>query len=322
MNLAGNADDRSKVPDFACRQNIRYDRRQLKVSDFNDIKLPASSHESDTVALAHGAFEHPDVDHDAFVGIEVRVENKALEGSRGVPRRRRNPVLDSPQQVVDASPRLRTDQAGIERIYAHDFLDLASRLVDIGIWQVDLVNGDHNREVVVDGQVGIRHSLCFDPLGGIDDQHSPLACRKAARYFVVEVNMARSVNEVEHHFSPVSPSVRQTDWVSLDSDPALFLKVHLIQDLITPVLENEPGPFQKPVGERRLPVVYMRNDAEVPNPGWVHAPRLFRGNGYLTRRLEDYLLAIAAYHYRVSALELSLKDTIGQLVLHLMLNQP
>ena len=56
----------------------------------------------------------------------------------------------------------------------------------------------------------------------------------------------------------------------LDRDAAFLLEVHLIQDLITLVFQDEAGSLKKTVSERGLAVIDMGNDTEVPYAFRVH----------------------------------------------------
>ena len=79
---------------------------------------------------------------------------------------------------------------------------------------------------------------------------------------------------------PLVP-VRQPDGLGLDRDPALALQVHLVQVLLAHVAVGDGvGELEQAVGERRLPVVDVRDDAEVADPaGSVTARHRTGGDG-------------------------------------------
>jgi len=66
----------------------------------------------------------------------------------------------------------------------------------------------------------------------------------------------------------------------LDRDPALALEVHRVEELLGHLpLGERPRPLHQAVGERRLTVVDVRDDREVPDVG-LHGPvAVPRGRG-------------------------------------------
>ena len=47
------------------------------------------------------------------------------------------------------------------------------------------------------GQIDIGQGLGFDALRGIDNEQGPFTSRQAARYFVIEVDVPRRVDEIQ-----------------------------------------------------------------------------------------------------------------------------
>ncbi len=78
--------------------------------------------------------------------------------------------------------------------------------------------------------------------------------------------MPGRVDQVELVGLPVPRGVRQADGVGLDRDPALALEVHRVEDLVAEVpRRHRPAALDQAVGERRLAVVDVGDDAEVPD---------------------------------------------------------
>ena len=76
--------------------------------------------------------------------------------------------------------------------------------------------------------------------------------------------MARSVDEVELVLLPVLGVVVDADGLGLDGDAPLALQVHAVEHLLAHVaLGDGVGHLQDAVGQRRLPVVDVGDDAEV-----------------------------------------------------------
>ena len=84
--------------------------------------------------------------------------------------------------------------------------------------------------------------------------------------------MPRGVDQVEDVVGGVDRP-RQPDRLRLDRDAALTLDVHPVEVLRAHVPGvDETGEIQHPVGQRRLAMVDVGDDAEVADVGLVHDP--------------------------------------------------
>ena len=76
--------------------------------------------------------------------------------------------------------------------------------------------------------------------------------------------MTGCVDQVELIGKSVDGAVHHPHGFRLDSDALLALKVHLVEDLRREIaLRDRAGHLKQPVGERGLPVIDVRDDAEV-----------------------------------------------------------
>ena len=76
---------------------------------------------------------------------------------------------------VHALPGLGADGYRVGRIEANRALDHFARAFDIRTGQIDFVDDRNDLEPVVDSQIGVRKSLCFHALRGIDYQKCAFA---------------------------------------------------------------------------------------------------------------------------------------------------
>jgi hypothetical protein len=103
----------------------------------------------------------------------------------------------------------------------------------------------------------------------IDDQDGAFARLERLLDFVVEVDMAGRVDEVEHE--PLAGGilfalvvVEDGDGRRLNGDAALALQVHVVENLVLELaLGDGAGPHEEAVGERGLSVVDVGDDGEV-----------------------------------------------------------
>ena len=78
--------------------------------------------------------------------------------------------------------------------------------------------------------------------------------------------MARRVDEIQLIALPVLRQVLEGDRVTLDGDAALAFELHAIQDLVAKVpCPDRVASLDETIGERRLAVVDVGDDAEIAN---------------------------------------------------------
>ena len=240
-------------------------------ADLLDPVLRARVHQADAAAGAQGAVEEAHQQDGAAVGVVLGVEQERTQRLLGVARGGRQLGDDRLQQVVDAGAELRRDVDRLERVEGEVPVDLLHHPVDVGGREVDLVDHRHDREVELHGQVEVGDGLRLDPLGGVDDQEGALAAHQRAADLVGEVDVPGGVDQVQLVRPPVFRRVRHGDAVGLDGDPALALEVHRVEDLVAELPRlHRPAALDEAVGERRLAVVDVRDDAEVADV--VHGP--------------------------------------------------
>ena len=117
-------------------------------------------------------------------------------------------------------------------------------------------------EVVLEREVAVGEGLRLDALRRVDEEQRALARGQAARHLVAEVDVAGRVDEVQDVVVPVEPHV-----LRLDGDAPLPLEVHRVEVLGPHVPRVDgAGELEDAVGERRLAVVDVGDDAEVAEP--------------------------------------------------------
>ena len=129
----------------------------------------------------------------------------------------------------------------------------------------------------------VRQRLRLDPLGRVDQEDRPLTRREAPRHLVGEVDVPGRVDQVQLVLHALA-RVREPYGLGLDGDAALALQVHPVEVLLAHLaLVHGVCEVQDPVGQRRLAVVDVRDDAEVPDARLVHRAPSVRGGMLETR---------------------------------------
>ena len=190
----------------------------------------------------------------------------ARAGACAVALRRRDPLDDRVEHVLDAGARLRRDAKHAVGVVGEQVGELLRDAVGVGLRQVDLVDERDDLEVVLDREVGVRERLRLDPLRRVGDEQRALARLQRARDLVGEVDVARRVDQVQLVALPQDPHR-----LRLDRDPALALEVHRVEHLRAHLaLRDGVRELEDAIGERRLAVVDVRDDREVADVLLVH----------------------------------------------------
>ena len=88
---------------------------------------------------------------------------------------------------------------------AEHLLDLRGVALGVGGGEVDLVERGDDLEVVLERLVAVGQGLGLDALGGVDQQHRPLAGGQRPAHLVAEVDVAGGVDQMEDVVPPRSP---------------------------------------------------------------------------------------------------------------------
>jgi hypothetical protein len=260
-------------------------------ADLEHLVHDAVRHHLDPVAVAELAVDHPDVGDHAAVGVVDGVEDQRAGRRVGVADRRRGLLDDLVQQSLDAEAGLGRGLQHVGRVAADQPGQLRGVLLGLRRGKVDLVEHRDDVQVGVHGQVQVGQGLGLDALRGVDEQHRGLTRLERAGHLVGEVDVAGGVDHVQHVRARVGPLVvavrdrpRHPHRLALDRDATLALDVHPVE-VLRPrgTLVDDPGELQHAVGERRLAVVDVRDDAEVPDDrgiGVARAGLAGRGGGH------------------------------------------
>ena len=230
----------------------------------------AADHELDVLALLDDAVHDADQDDDAQIGVVPAVDQHRFQRRVAIPLGRGNLRDDRFQYVVDADARLGAGEHRFGCVEADHLLDLRLHLFRFGRRQVDLVDDRHDFMIMLDRLIDIGERLRLHALGGIHHQQRAFASGEAARHFIGEVDMARRVHQVELVGAPILGDIVEPHRLRLDGDAALFLDVHIIEDLRAHFAVGEAtGALDQPIGQGRFAMVDMRDDREVTDLGQV-----------------------------------------------------
>jgi hypothetical protein len=176
------------------------------------------------------------------------------------------------QHRFDAEAALRADQQRIARRNRQHIFDLLLHLIGLRRGEIDLVHDRNDRQVVLRREKRVRDGLRFDALARVHHQQRPFARRQGARNFIGKIHVARRIDEIELIHVAIARRIIQADGMGFDGDTALALEVHGVQNLLHHLaLRERAGSFEQPVGQRRFPMIDVRDDGEIADEFRVHA---------------------------------------------------
>ena len=85
---------------------------------------------------------------------------------------------------------------------------------------------------MLQGQIGVGQRLGLDALGRIHNEQRALAGSQRTGYFVIEVYVARGVDQVHAVGLAVQGLILHQDRVGFDGDAPFPLQIHIVQQLV------------------------------------------------------------------------------------------
>src|SRR5438067_2762912 len=268
-------DRRRHITDLTRGQPVRWARARREPPDLVHLVDLARVHHPDLRARHDLAIDDTHVCDDAAVCVVVRVEDEGAQRLGRVAARGRHAVDDGLEDVVRADAKLGRREDDLVTWDAGDVGDLLRDHLRLRGVEVDLVDHGDDRQARLDRLVEIGQRLRLDALRGVDDEDRALARGQRPRHLIGEVDVTRRVDEVQLVGLAIFRRVGHADRLQLDGDPTLALQVHRVEDLVLHVaLADRTGLLQQAVGQRRLAVIDVGDDAEVPDQ------RLLRGDSH------------------------------------------
>ena len=160
-------------------------------------------------------------------------------------------------------------------VEADHILDLLLDAFRFGGRKIDFVQDRDDLVIVVERLIDVCKSLRFDALACVDHEERALARSQTAAHLIREVHMSWRVHQVELIKLAILRTVIEPDGLCLDRDPALFLDLHIVENLSLTrhfAVGHAAAKLDEPVRKRRFAVIDMRNDGEISDVReWRHA---------------------------------------------------
>ena len=119
---------------------------------------------------------------------------------------------------------------------------------------------------MIDRLINVCKRLGLDALGGVNHEHRALAGGKCAGNFIIEIDVARSINQIENIKLAVLRFIIQADGLCLNSNSALPFQLHIIQNLSFHFsLRQDACQFKNSVCQGRFSMVDMCNNTKIPD---------------------------------------------------------
>ena len=271
LRVADVLDPGEHESDLADTQLVDGRRLRREHADLLDLVLLSLRHQPDLHPRPEHAVDHAREDDHAAIRVVPRIEDECFQRRVRLASRRRQALDDGLEDLVDAGPFFRTREDRACGVETDDVLDLPLGLVRLRTRQIDLVDDRNDLEVVLDGKVRVGQRLRLHALRRVDEQQRPFTRGQRPRDLVGKIHVARRIDQVQHVLLAVVGRIRQADRVRLDGDATLALEVHAVEHLRLHLARLERAShLEKTVSQRRLAVVDVRDDGEVPDVPWIH----------------------------------------------------
>src|SRR3989338_286341 len=153
---------------------------------------------------------------------------------------------------------------------AEELGDFRLGLCHARVGQVYLVDGGDDGKPELLRLFQISKRLRLHALGAIHQQHRPFHGGKRARHFVAEVHMAGSIDQIKLVAGSLQ-LIGHADRLHFDGDAAFALDGHRVEHLVLHLpFFDRFGQIQKPVRQRGLAVIDVRDDAEITDVFLIH----------------------------------------------------
>jgi hypothetical protein len=259
---------RGQVADLAGAEQVDGGHTRAEDAQLEQVGGDSGLHHPHPLVGTQGAVDQPDVGDDPLVSVVVGVEDHRPRRRFGVPGRGGHQAHDRFQDLFRAHPGLGRGADALVGGEADHALDLLRHHLGLGAGQVDLVDHRDERQVVLERLVGVGQGLGLDSLSGVHHQQGALAGGEGPGDLVAEVDVARRVDQIELVGVAVVCGVEHAHRFGLDGDSLLPLQVHLVEDLLLELASGDgAGVLQEAIGQRRLAVVDVGDDAEVTDVG-------------------------------------------------------
>ena len=220
----------------------------------------------DGLALADGTLHDAEQHHHAHIGVILAVEHQRPQGRFGIALGGGDVVHHVLQHGLNVDAQLGGNFGGLQRGQADDILHLLLGLQRVGGRQIDFVEHGENFQVVIHGKVRVGQRLGLHALGGVHHQQRTLTGGQRTADLVVEVHVARRVDEIQGVDLAVLRLIEDLHGAGLDGDAPLPLQIHVVQQLVFHLpLRHGVALFQQAIRQRGFTVVDVGNNGKVAN---------------------------------------------------------
>ena len=205
----------------------------------------------------------------------MAVKDQGPQRRLGIPLGSRHILHNILQHRRNVQPHLGRDLRCIQRRNADDILDLPFDPLRVSSRQIDFVQHRQDLQIVFQRQIGIGQGLGFDALSGIHHQNGSFTSGQRAGHLIVEVHMARGIDQVEGIGFPILGLVIEPHGPGFDGNAPLPLQIHVVQQLVfhLPVGNSVTG-LHQPVGQRGFAMIDMGHNGKIANFTLFCHPRL------------------------------------------------
>ena len=104
-------------------------------------------------------------------------------------------------------------------------------MVRVSTRKVNFIYNRDNFQIVVQRQVNVSQSLCFNTLGRVNYQERTFARSQSTGNFVGKVYVTRGIDKVKHILFAIASFINATNSLRFNSNTTFAFQIHGVKDL-------------------------------------------------------------------------------------------
>ena len=221
----------SKETYLANFQRIYVNKTGFKITNFSYIKLCTSRHHANLHTFFNAAVDNTHIKHYTFVCVKLGVKHQCFKRFFRVTVGSRYFRYDCFQHIFNTNTSFRTAKYSVRSINTNYIFYFFFNMVRVSTGKVNFIYNRNNFQIVVQRQVNVSQSLCFNTLGRVNYQERTFARSQSTGNFVGKVYVTGGIDKVEHILFAIASFINAANSLRFNSNTTFTFQIHGVKDL-------------------------------------------------------------------------------------------
>ena len=212
-------------------QRIYVNKTGFKVTNFGYVKFSTSCHHANLHAFFDAAVDNTHIKYYAFVCVKLGVEYQCFERFFRITIGSRYFRYDCFQYIFNTNTGFRTAEHCVRSINTDNVFNFFFNMVRVSTGKVNFIYNGDNFQVVVQSQVYVSQSLCFNTLGRVNYEQRTFTCSQSTRNFIGKVYVTGGIDKVEHILFAVTCFINATHSLRFNGNTTFTFQIHRVENL-------------------------------------------------------------------------------------------